>query len=280
MTFSFGMPEADGSPKSSTPDKEAQSRAAEEADKAAEKEARRAAAEADKAAEKEARRAAAEARKAEKEEARRAAAEARRASAEAKKAEREARKAKREEARRTAGEEAAKAAETKASAAPEETAQKRPRIPSRTAAIVIAIVLAAGIGAAAVHFSGSGSQKDKGKTADYTLTLEDYINTNDAARDQIVQSTEGTDVTISVSDNTLIYTYDLSTSNSMTPELAESDEMKEALGETLDASDDKFIELCAGLEKDTGISGVSVRVDYVYGDEVLVSRTYTSEGTE
>ena len=39
----------------------------------------------------------------------------------------------------------------------------------------------------------------------------------------------------------------------MTPEIAQSDELKQSLGETLDSSDEQFTELCKGLEKDTGI---------------------------
>ena len=151
---------------------------------------------------------------------------------------------------------------------------------------MIALILAAGIGAA-VYFGGSRETSGEGSGQppaddqyDYTLTLEDYINSNDAAKEQIIQSVEGTDVSVSVSGDTLIYTYDLSASNSMTPEIAESDEIREALAETLDSSDDKFMELCQGLEKDTGISGVSVKVIYQYGDEELLTRTYTSEGRQ
>jgi hypothetical protein len=66
----------------------------------------------------------------------------------------------------------------------------------------------------------------------------------------------------------------------VTPELAKSEELKESLGETLDSSDEQFTELCKGLEKDTGISGVSVEVIFRYGDEELLTRTYTTRGRQ
>lgn len=148
----------------------------------------------------------------------------------------------------------------------------------KAAAVILAIVIAVGAGAGAAFYVSRHSGSGGG--GGYTLTLEDYINSNDAAKQQLVQSVEDTDVIISVSGNTLIYTYDLSASNSMTPEIAQSDELKQSLGETLDSSDEQFTELCAGLEKDTGISGVSVEVVFKYGDDELLKRTYTSAGKQ
>ena len=150
----------------------------------------------------------------------------------------------------------------------------------KAAAVILAIVIAIGAGAGAAFYVSRHSGSGGGGGGGYTLTLEDYINSNDAAKQQLVQSVEDTDVIISVSGNTLIYTYDLSASNSMTPEIAQSDELKQSLGETLDSSDEQFTELCAGLEKDTGISGVSVEVVFKYGDDELLKRTYTSAGKQ
>ena len=189
-------------------------------------------------------------------------------------------------------EEAEKERLARKKAAGQEKAAKPGRSVSlKAAVIVLALVLAAGAGAAGIYYAkthplSSGDSKTSktsntsNTTDDYTLTLEDYINSNDAAKEQLIQSVEDTDVIISVSKNTLIYTYDLSSSNSVTPELAQSEELKESLGETLDSSDEKFTELCTGLEKDTGISGVSVEVIFRYGDEELLTRTYTSEGRQ
>ena len=156
----------------------------------------------------------------------------------------------------------------------------RPDISRKAVIIILAVVVAIGAGIGTAFYISSHRGSGGGGGGGYTLTLEDYINSNDAAKQQLVQSVEGTDVIISVSGNTLIYTYDLSASNSMTPEIAESEELKQSLGETLDASDEQFTELCSGLEKDTGISGVSVEVLFKYGDDVLLTRTYTSEGRQ
>lgn len=154
----------------------------------------------------------------------------------------------------------------------------KPKISRKLAVILLVVVVAVGAGIGVARYVSTHNSSSGG--SDYTLTLEDYINSNDAAKQQLVQSVEGTDVIISVEGNTLIYTYDLSASNSMTPEIAQSDELKQSLGETLDSSDEQFTELCAGLEKDTGISGVSVEVSFKYGNEVLLQRTYTSEGKQ
>ena len=185
-------------------------------------------------------------------------------------------------ARRQAAEaeKAASAPEKKSVALPkiENVPLPKPKISRKLAVILLVVVVAVGAGIGVARYVSTHNSSSGG--SDYTLTLEDYINSNDAAKQQLVQSVEGTDVIISVEGNTLIYTYDLSASNSMTPEIAQSDELKQSLGETLDSSDEQFTELCAGLEKDTGISGVSVEVSFKYGNEVLLQRTYTSEGKQ
>ena len=177
-------------------------------------------------------------------------------------------------------EKAAPAPEKKSVALPkiENVPLPKPKISRKLAVILLVVVVAVGAGIGVARYVSTHNSSSGG--SDYTLTLEDYINSNDAAKQQLVQSVEGTDVIISVEGNTLIYTYDLSASNSMTPEIAQSDELKQSLGETLDSSDEQFTELCAGLEKDTGISGVSVEVSFKYGNEVLLQRTYTSEGKQ
>ena len=206
-----------------------------------------------------------------------------------KKQQKESARSLKEQQKESRKEEAEKERLARKKAAGQEKAAKPGRSVSlKAAVIVLALVLAAGAGAAGIYYAkthplSSGDSKTSNTsntTDDYTLTLEDYINSNDAAKEQLIQSVEDTDVIISVSKNTLIYTYDLSSSNSVTPELAQSEELKESLGETLDSSDEKFTELCTGLEKDTGISGVSVEVIFRYGDEELLTRTYTSEGRQ
>lgn len=221
----------------------------------------------------------------EKADAREQAAELEKAAAQKRAAELEAKKKAAEieaAARRQAAEaeKAAPAPQKKSVALPkiENVPLPKPKISRKLAVILLVVVVAVGAGIGVARYVSTHNSSSGG--SDYTLTLEDYINSNDAAKQQLVQSVEGTDVIISVEGNTLIYTYDLSASNSMTPEIAQSDELKQSLGETLDSSDEQFTELCAGLEKDTGISGVSVEVSFKYGNEVLLQRTYTSEGKQ
>lgn len=154
------------------------------------------------------------------------------------------------------------------------------------ALLVIAAVAVAVIVLAVINMNVTVPQTSDGpevKTEevqkdDYVLTLEDFVNSSDTARSQIDQSIDGTDVKVTVSGNKLIYTYDLSNTEGLSEDDADSDEIRKALEGTLDASNDRFVELCRSLEKDTGISGISVEVIYSYGDKILLTREYTANG--
>ena len=196
-------------------------------------------------------------RKKAQEEARREKAERRQAEAEQKKAESEARRA---DAR------AAKAAakEAKHSTGPS----------SKTIVILLVAALLAGAVIAAVAMDTIW--KRDANTAEYTL--EEFVEVNPDARLQIQQSVDGTNVSVYVSANELIYKYDLSEVEGMTEDAAKDSEVVSALQDTLDSGDNRFIALCQSLENDTGIKGITVKVIYTYGDDRLVSRTYTSNG--
>ncbi len=177
-----------------------------------------------------------------------------------------------------------------------EKIEKKPKAPKpkaskgRTARIiallVIAAVAVAVIVIAVMNMNNTKPQTSDEPTArteeiqkdDYVLTLEDFVNSSDTARSQIDQSIGGTDVKVTVSGNKLIYTYDLSNTEGLSEDDAGSDEIRTALEGTLDASNDRFVELCRSLEKDTGISGISVEVIYSYGDKILLTREYTANG--
>lgn len=174
--------------------------------------------------------------------------------------------------------------------APVKSEKAAGRKPSGLVAALLVIVMLGVLGFAGfkVYQNGLSEPKtsetetveDEPKPEEYTLTLEDFVRNNETARKQILESTDGTSVDVAIKDNTLVYTYDLSDNDSMSEEDAKSDELKQVLEENLDTNDDRFIELCSGLEQDTGIKGISVEVIYAYGEEILLSRQYTSAGKQ
>ena len=203
----------------------------------------------------------------EKERERAEAAERRRAEAEERK--RAEAERKREEAERKRAEAERRQAEIKA-----EKTKEPGGVSSRKVAVMILIAFL--IGTAIMFAAMQIAEKRNINHAEYTL--EEFVEVNPDARLQIQQSVEGTNVSVYVSSNELIYKYDLSQTEGMTEEAAKDSEVIEALEDTLDSGDNRFIELCQSLENDTGIKGITVKVLYTFGDEKLISRTYTANG--
>ena len=162
----------------------------------------------------------------------------------------------------------------------------------RTVFLIILIILLLAAAAAAVFYlysigkdvdtnsNTAGDEAQEKITTDYSATLEDFVKYNSDARAQIEQSVDGTNVSVNIDGNTLVYLYDLSETEGLTEETAESDEVKSSLEATLDSGDDNFIELCKSLETDTGISGITVEIRYIFGEKTVLSRKYTVEGKQ
>ena len=54
--------------------------------------------------------------------------------------------------------------------------------------------------------------------------------------------------------------------------------MKEQLASALDSTTDTFVGLCKQLEEESKIEGIQIIVNYTYGDEVIVTKTFNSSG--
>ena len=54
--------------------------------------------------------------------------------------------------------------------------------------------------------------------------------------------------------------------------------MKEQLSSALDSTTDTFVGLCKQLEEESKIEGIQIVVNYTYGDEVIVTKTFNSSG--
>ena len=113
-------------------------------------------------------------------------------------------------------------------------------------------------------------------------TLEAFINEHPDVKSELdkkVADGETSGVAIEIKGNDIIYTYDLSGVKDMTEEFAKSDDLKEALQTALDSQADAFRSVASRMESvvndaDVEIKGIRVVVNYVYGDEVVVSGTF------
>ena len=92
-----------------------------------------------------------------------------------------------------------------------------------------------------------------------------------------MEANEG--LTIEIKGNDLIYTYDMTVLSSDS-EALKSDAMKTALADAIDAQKAVFGDICKSVEDETGITGIQTIVNYTAGEELLVSRTFTSADAE
>ena len=110
-------------------------------------------------------------------------------------------------------------------------------------------------------------------------TIEEYINKDKDAAEQVQKAADTAGLTVNFKENDVVYTYDLSSINNVTEEVIKSDMMKEQLASALDSTADTFVGLCKQLEEESKIEGIQIIVNYTYGDEVIVTKTFNSSGT-
>ena len=109
-------------------------------------------------------------------------------------------------------------------------------------------------------------------------TIEEYINKDKDAAEQVQKAADTAGLTVNFRENDVVYTYDLSSINNVTEEVIKSDMMKEQLASALDSTADTFVGLCKQLEEESKIEGIQIIVNYTYGDEVIVTKTFNSSG--
>ena len=109
-------------------------------------------------------------------------------------------------------------------------------------------------------------------------TLEEYINKDKEAAEQVQKAADTSGLTVSFSGNDVVYTYDLSKIDGVTEEVVKSDMMIDQLTSALQSTSDTFVGLCKQLEEESKIQGIHIVVNYTYKDEVLVTKTFDSAG--
>ena len=109
-------------------------------------------------------------------------------------------------------------------------------------------------------------------------TIEEYIAKDKEAAEQVQKAADTAGLTVDFSGNDVVYTYDLASIDNVTEDVIKSDMMKEQLASALDSTTDTFVGLCKQLEEESKIEGIQIIVNYTYGDEVIVTKTFNSSG--
>ena len=109
-------------------------------------------------------------------------------------------------------------------------------------------------------------------------TIEEYSEKDKEAAEQVQKAADTAGLTVDFSGNDVVYTYDLASIDNVTEEVIKSDMMKEQLSSALDSTTDTFVGLCKQLEEESKIDGIQIVVNYTYGDEVIVTKTFNSSG--
>ena len=108
------------------------------------------------------------------------------------------------------------------------------------------------------------------------MTLEKYVQNDSDVQESIDSAMSDSNVLVEIKENAIIYTFDLAAMEGYTEELAKSEEIQAALQSALDAAGGTFGGIAKSIEKETDIAGISTVVNYTWGDEVLVTKTFTS----
>ena len=121
---------------------------------------------------------------------------------------------------------------------------------------------------------------DKKPSGGDTKTLESFVAKNSSMMkefEKIMDANEG--LTIEFKGNDIIYSYDMTVLGS-DPETLKTDAVKDSLGAAIDEQKATFGDICKTVEDETGIQGIQTVVNYTAGEELLVSRTFTSADAE
>ena len=108
------------------------------------------------------------------------------------------------------------------------------------------------------------------------MTLEKYVQDDADVQESIDSAMTDSNVLVEIKENSIIYTFDLASMEGYTEELAKTEEVQAALQSALDAAGGTFGGIAKKIEQETDIPGISTVVNYTWGDEVLITKTFTS----
>lgn len=138
---------------------------------------------------------------------------------------------------------------------------------------VLLVLLAMLVGMTMIMTACGGSG---GTAEEEPMTLEKYVQGDPEVEQSIQQAMTDSNVLVEIKENAIIYTFDLSTMEGYTEDLAKSPEIQAALQSALDAAGGTFGGIAKSIEDASGLTGITTVVNYTWGDEVVVTKTFTS----
>ncbi len=146
--------------------------------------------------------------------------------------------------------------------------------------LIICMAFCLALTACGRNSGGSSSNAPAEKQEEAVVTLESYVAKDSSFWDELKKAMDTNEgLTIEIKGNDIIYSYDMTVLSSDT-ETLKSDIMKEALGSAIEEQKALFADLCKTAEDQTGIKGIQAVVNYTAGEELLISRTFTSADAE
>ena len=138
---------------------------------------------------------------------------------------------------------------------------------------VLFVLLAMLVGMTMIMTACGGSG---GAAEEEPMTLEKYVQGDPEVQQSIDQAMNDSNVLVEIKENSIIYTFDLSTMDGYTEEIAKTEEVKAALQSALDSAGGTFGGIAKSIEDTSGLTGITTVVNYTWGDELVVTKTYTS----
>lgn len=107
-------------------------------------------------------------------------------------------------------------------------------------------------------------------------TVESIVNSNEDVATTIKGAADESGVKVDIKDNTITYTYDISSVDGITEEMIGDENFVKSLETSIAGQKTSLANICTSIEEKTGIEGVVVNVVYSYGDKEVVSTSVTS----
>lgn len=108
-------------------------------------------------------------------------------------------------------------------------------------------------------------------------TLEQYFEKDTKTMQEIQDVAQQANMDIQVSDNTITFSYDLSSISGVTKEVVQSDEFKSTLESELAKQASTFEGLCQQIEDETKIANPQLVVQYTFEGETIVEQTFSNK---
>ena len=108
-------------------------------------------------------------------------------------------------------------------------------------------------------------------------TLEQYFEKDTKTMQEIQDVAQQANMGIQVSDNTIIFSYNLSSISGVTKEVVQSDEFKSTLESELAKQASTFEGLCQQIEDETKIANPQLVVQYTFEGETIVEQTFSNK---